>query len=189
MSNNNLTVSLLRGINIGGHRVIKMAELKEIYAGHDLQNISTYIVSGNVLCNFHHADSQESISDLEQLISNSIMKKYSFDVPVMIRTRKEFIDMYNNNPFLEGVPKSERGNLLHLTALSDHPNEELVDKLEKEREAYLPDEFRIVGRHIYLKLSNGAKTKLNNNFFEKNLKVFATQRNWRTITELVNMLK
>lgn len=47
-------IALLRGINVSGHKLIKMAELRTIFASMGLQQVETYIQSGNVLANQLH---------------------------------------------------------------------------------------------------------------------------------------
>ncbi|MGZ3625117.1 MAG: DUF1697 domain-containing protein, partial [Ktedonobacteraceae bacterium] len=42
-------VSLFRGINVGGNQLVKMDALKELHTSLDLQDIQTYIQSGNVV--------------------------------------------------------------------------------------------------------------------------------------------
>ena len=42
-------IALLRGINVGGKNKVPMAELKQVFAALNFQNISTYINSGNVI--------------------------------------------------------------------------------------------------------------------------------------------
>ena len=54
--------------------------------------------------------------------------------------------------------------------------------------SFLPDEFRLLGREVYLHCPNGyGKTKINNAFFERTLGVSATTRNWKTVTTLATM--
>ena len=42
-------VAFLRAINVGGHTIIKMADLKQIFESLGLENVQTYIQSGNVI--------------------------------------------------------------------------------------------------------------------------------------------
>lgn len=55
---------------------------------------------------------------------------------------------------------------------------------------YLPEEYVIDGRYIYLFVPNGyGRAKLNNNFFEDKLKVFGSTRNWKTVMALSEFAK
>ncbi len=42
-------IAMLRGINVGGQKIIKMGNLKSIFESLQFQNIKTYIQSGNVI--------------------------------------------------------------------------------------------------------------------------------------------
>ena len=42
-------ISILRGINVGGHRKIKMDDLKKMYADIKLKNAKSYVQSGNLV--------------------------------------------------------------------------------------------------------------------------------------------
>jgi len=173
-------LSILRGINVSGHRKVPMVELKTLYEELNFKNITTYIQSGNVVFNASNG------KDLSKQIEQKISKKYNFDVPIIIRTVDEMQNVLNNNPFL----KSKNIDLekLHITYLADNPLSENLDKIKTYN--YEPDLFHIIGKEIYLYCPNGyGNTKLNNAFFENKLKVTATTRNWRTTNELFKIMK
>ncbi len=44
-------IALLRGINVGGHKIIKMADLKQAFESIGLKQVKTYIQSGNIVFN------------------------------------------------------------------------------------------------------------------------------------------
>jgi uncharacterized protein (DUF1697 family) len=84
------------------------------------------------------------------------------------------------NPFVKGKKDPTK---LHVTFLAENPARAKVSKLDPERAE--PDEFRVVGRQVYLHCPNGyGRSKLTNAYFEKQLGVPATTRNWRTVTKL-----
>ncbi len=99
----------------------------------------------------------------------------------IIRSNAALHKILEDNPFLQdGNASPEK---LHVTFLSDIPEEKNVKSLEERN--FLPDEFRIMGREIFLHCPNGyGRTKLNNTFFESRLHVTATTRNWRTVQKL-----
>lgn len=173
-------IAILRGINVGGHRKILMADLKTLLAKNDLQNIATYIQSGNVVF-----DASKNAAELEQLISSLIKKQYDFDVPVMVRSQEEWRTVFEQNPFLlkdNSIPIDQ----LYVTFLGEEPTPE---NLTITNDFSFPnDEFKIVGRSVYILLGKKySDTKLTNTFFESKLKVTATSRNWKTVTKLVEM--
>ena len=78
-------VALLRGINVGGNAIIRMADLKTCVAelGHD--GVRTYIASGNVLF-----DSPErSAAKLDAALERAIERTFGLRVPVVVRSRRE----------------------------------------------------------------------------------------------------
>jgi uncharacterized protein (DUF1697 family) len=170
-------ISVLRGINVSGHRIIKMDALKQSYAELGFTNIHTYIQSGNVVFQLKKSGTLK----IESMIKNKILDVYGFDVPVIV---KEFMDLNNvikNNPFLD--IKNVDLSMLHVTFLSAIPEKSVFNKLKEVD--YSPDKFIIVDDIVYLYFPGGyGNTKLNNNFFENKLKVIATNRNWKTVNEL-----
>ena len=87
-------IALLRGINVGGHRVIKMADLKKAFESIGVKQVKTYIQSGNVVF-----ESEEEINFLKERIECAIKNVFDFDVPVMLRTNDEFINIIKKCPY------------------------------------------------------------------------------------------
>lgn len=173
-------ISILRGINVSGHKMIKMNELTLLYESLEFKNVKTYIQSGNVVFQTVGANAY----DLALRIEKKISEQFTFEVPVLVKEKNEMAYTVQNNPFL--LLKDKDVTKLHVTFLSHHPEKSNLDKINQGQ--YLPDEYIITGSLIYLYCPNGyGNTKLNNNFFESKLKVTATTRNWKTVIELMNM--
>lgn len=173
-------ISLLRGINVSGQKIIKMDALRKMYEGLGFISIQTYVQSGNVIFKAMEKDAKE----LETLIALEIEKEFGFNVPVIVFDVKTFQDIINNNPFArEGVKDKA---FLHVTFLAEVPNVfDEIKIIEKKDQA---EEIVIVSNVVYLYCPNGyGKTKLHNTFLEKKLKVPATTRNWKTCNELLSM--
>ena len=175
-------ISILRGINVSGQKMIKMKELKALYEGLGFENVRTYIQSGNVI--FEHKDKQHKA--LPKLIGEGISKNYGFEVPIVIRTVEEIEAVLYANPFLK--KEDVLMDRLYVTFLADEPQKEHLEKVKVYD--YPPEEFIILNKEVYLHCPTGyGEAKLNNNFFENKLKVTATTRNWRTVNELYKMAK
>ena len=173
-------ISILRGINVGGHKKIKMADLKALYLSIGLTEVVTYIQSGNVIFNTPSLNQDE----ISTLIADAIKEKYSFDVPVMIRTANAWESIIQKYPFSVNTLKNLTTVLV--TLLSDKPTEASVKTLMEY--VNTPDYLVIDEKNIYLYTPNGyGKTKLSNNFIEKKLKVKATTRNWKSILKLYEL--
>ena len=173
-------IALLRGINVSGHRMIKMEDLKNVLSELNFTNIRTYIQSGNIVFDSEKNDS----TYLEKQIEEKILNHFGFQVPVVIRTKSELNKIHDNNPFLR--KRSEPADKLHVTFFPEQPEKEYLKKIEGL--LFLPDEFMSSGREVYLLCPNGyGRTKLTNQFFENKLKLTATTRNWKTIETLLQM--
>ena len=175
-------ISILRGINVTGYNKILMTDLKSLYEGLGLQDVTTYIQSGNVL---FKTTKKVSIDALQTRISKAIMQQYDYDVPVIIRTIEEMENVIDKNPFIKGSLESDK---LYVTFLASEPTQEFVKQLTSTEQGV--DKFELIDREIYLYVPGGyGKTKLSNAFFEKKLKQQATTRNIKTIKKLAELGK
>jgi len=175
-------ISLLRGINIGGHKKIKMDSLRDGFSSLGYTNIKTYIQSGNIL----FCSKEEDKTKLEREISSMIMDKYGFDVPVLVLISDDLNEVITNNPFANSI--NHKKEFIHITFISNEVKEINYKEIESKKES--EDEYKIINKAIYLYLQKGyGNTKIHNNFFEKLLKTQATTRNWKTCLELLEMSK
>jgi uncharacterized protein (DUF1697 family) len=173
-------ISILRGINVSGHRMIKMKSLQVLYERLGFASVRTYIQSGNVV--FENAS--VATGRLEKMILEEILNSFGFEVPVIVLEREELYNISVLNDFIQ--ERGEDISKLHVTFLSLEPENRLLESIGNEK--YLPDEFHIRGKAVYLFCPNGyGNTKLSNSFFEKKLKVQATTRNWKTVVELLKL--
>ena len=179
----NTYISMLRGINVGGAKSIKMADLKDLYESLGFQDVTTYIQSGNVI--FHGKENNPPA--IRTAIVKAIQKKFGFDVTVIVRRPKELETVIRKSPFAKRKGIDER--MLHVTFLETKPDSALVKTLVPLA-ARSKDEYEVIGSEIYLHCPNAyGKTLLNNTFFEKHLKVAATTRNWNTVNTLFAMAR
>jgi len=116
-------VSLLRGINVGGHRKIRMADLKTMFTNIGLNNPVTYIQSGNVIFDSEIND----VEIIELLISKAILDTFGHQVPVLVKTSSNFDSIINNNPFYSDSVDTQK---LHFSFLSRVPDDLDVKKVE-----------------------------------------------------------
>lgn len=173
-------IAMLRGINVSGQKLIPMKELKALFEALGLRQVSTYIQSGNVLFQTEAADPAVLAAQIE----SSILERYQFHVPVLIRTPGELQAAMGRNPFLQqDKPDPDK---LHVTFLADEPDQGRINQVSKGR--YEPDQCLISGKEVFLYCPQGyGRTKLNNTFFESKLGVRATTRNLKTVRQLISM--
>ena len=171
-------VALLRGINLRQHNKISMAELRELFLALGCEDVATYVQSGNVV----FKSSATGTTALMQSIEERITRDLGLDVRVLVRTKRELAKIVAGNPFADRDPAK-----LHVTFLADAPDRARVQELgTKDAGA---DELRVAGREVYLHCPNGyGRSKLSNAWFETQLGVAATTRNWRTVTKLAELV-
>lgn len=176
----NTYISILRGINVSGQKLIKMDALKKAYENLGFQNVSTYVQSGNVIFSASGTEPEK----LEKMIYNQIEKDFGFEVPVMVLTVEKLKQVVDNNPFV--IDPAKDPAFLHVTFLSSKPGKYDSSAIEAKKQD--GEEISFTGEAVYLYCPNGyGRTKLNNNFLEAKLKVTATTRNWKTTNELLKM--
>lgn len=175
-------ISILRGINVGGHKMIKMEALKKMCLGLGFSNIKTYIQSGNIIF-------QTKITEVNKINKNlksAIENEFGFDVPVITLTETELENILNLNPFLNN--KSKKESFFYITFLSENPTKQNIENLKLID--FKNDKYKLIDKAIYLYCPDSfSNTKLTNNFLENKLKVIATTRNWKTTIELLTLAK
>ncbi len=85
-------VALLRGINVGGNAVIKMATLKNAFEKYGFQNITSYIQSGNIIFESDDKNSKEISEKLETNLSKDFhvnLRIVLMSLPQMKKVLKE----------------------------------------------------------------------------------------------------
>ncbi|MFZ1720443.1 MAG: DUF1697 domain-containing protein [Candidatus Moraniibacteriota bacterium] len=173
-------IALLRGINVNGQKLISMEKLRSLLEDLGLTGVTTYIQSGNVV--FQAGKVPPFV--LEKRIQTAIRDVFGFSVPVMVKTRAEWQEIISGNPFVGRKDIDE--SFLHVTLLSDTPNQGVMDEIMAGE--YGVDECILSGKVAYLYCPNGyGKTKLSNSFFEKQTKLIATTRNWKTVSKLLDL--
>jgi uncharacterized protein (DUF1697 family) len=175
-------IALLRGINVGGHKIIKMDQLRKAFEELGFENVATYVQSGNVV----FKSQKKASADLSRKIEEMLLRRFSMSVPVIVRTAEEIGAVLTKNPFLK-EPGTDVARL-HVTFLSLTPQKAAIKGLDAI--AAGPDRFHCHGQEIYLHCPNGfGGTKLSINAFEKVLAVGATTRNWNTLNKLYEMAR
>jgi uncharacterized protein (DUF1697 family) len=172
-------IALLRGINVGGHKIIKMADLRQLLETMGLAKVQTYIQSGNILF-----ESEMGSEQLSQQIEEQIRSTFNFAVPVILRTSTELYQIIDNCPF--PFDKLSAGESIHLSVLAELLTEEGINRLLNFQSDV--DEFQIEGKEIYVYFRQSILDSKLAVQFQK-LGVQSTMRNWKTINKLATMAK
>ncbi len=173
-------ISMLRGVNVGGHNKIKMDALRALYESLKLRDAQTYVQSGNAIFRTDERD----IPRLTKRIEDGIDRKFGFRPDVILRTAAEMREVIARNPF-EKRRGIEPSKLLVLFLASD-PGAEAREKVLQIK--CDPEELRIEGRELYIYFPNGVgRSKLSTAKLEKTLKTPGTGRNWNSVTKMLEM--
>ena len=171
-------IGLFRGINVGGHNILPMAELRRELELLNLKNVHTYIQSGNVVFD----STAKSASTIAENIERHIDLQFGFSPRLLILRHKELQMAVERNPFPEAVsdPKSLHFFFLATPAV-DH-DAAAIGRAQSPGERY-----QLTDRVFYLHAPDGiGRSKLAANA-EKYLGVVTTARNYRTVDKLLSM--
>ncbi|MFJ8065420.1 DUF1697 domain-containing protein [Psychrobacillus sp. NPDC096426] len=160
-------VALLRGINLGAKNKVDMKSLKLLFEEMDYENVRTYIQTGNVIFDNASYDAQQ--------LENVLRETYGFDIPVVVRSKKELEEIQQHPIFLK-----EQVYVMFLEREISDEQQALLDSL-------VDDEFAVWNRrNVIISLSkNYHQTKYTNAFFEKKLGMASTARNRNTVNKIV----
>lgn len=168
-------VALLRGVNLGSRNKVSMAALREILGRLGYDDVQTYLQSGNAVFR-----SGVRAAEIRKRVERALADDLGVDAAVVLRTAAELGRIVAANPFAE---REEDPKKLLVTFLTATPKAAAVRALDPN--AFAPDEFHVTRREVYLHCPNGyGRTKIGNAFFERELGVVGTNRNWRTVTAL-----
>jgi uncharacterized protein (DUF1697 family) len=173
-------VSMLRGINVGGNKLVKMDKLRHAVEALGFEQVKTYIQSGNVV----FKGAKQSSDKVSKQIEECILKNFGFPVSVISRTLDEIAEIVENNPLLKR--SSIDPEKLHVVFLSKAPSAAALKKLAEVTK--LPDQSCCVGKEVYLYLPNGvSQSSLWKTPLDRVLSVNVTTRNWKTVNRLHEM--
>lgn len=172
-------VALLRGINVGGNTMIKMAELKKSFESLGLENVVTYVNSGNLAFDSKKTAEKTLVRKLEGVID----KDFGKQLPVMVREQKEIPKIIAANPYAGEFESHKEMHVLFLR--EDIPKDKMQQLLDAAPDG---ERYYAIGRELYCHLPNGViDSRLGRSFVEKKLKLAVTGRNWRTVEKLAEL--
>ena len=173
-------IAFLRGINVGGHKPVKMEELGKAFAALGFQNIKTLLASGNVL---FEAAKPEAVDALAKKIEDELNRAFGHKTGVLLRSLKEIQDLARLDPFkkIKVTPQTR----LYVTFLSQKPKKALKAPYEPSGK-----DFKIlrVSNHdvcSVLTLSPNWGTTDSMAILDKEFGPEITTRNWKTIVKIL----
>lgn len=173
-------VAMLRGINVGGHKKIKMDQLRFSFEQLGFEHVQTYIQSGNVV----FKSAKASPAALCKKIEAKIVDDFGHSVSVVVRTADEMQQVITGNPFLK--QKGIDPEKLHVMFLSREPGADAVKQVASLTKGM--EQVRCVGQELYLYLPNGvSESFVMKKPVDRLLGVVTTMRNWKTVNTIHQM--
>jgi uncharacterized protein (DUF1697 family) len=174
-------VVLLRGINVGGNKRIKMGDLRNALTTAGIENPRTLLQSGNVV-----VESNADTAALADIVETTIQSTFGFQSTVIVRTADEIRDLLTNRPFT--AEQIEDGRFAHVGFCRDKPDRDGFEALQEAHEG--SEELKLVGREIFVYYPDGSgRSKVTNSVIEKHLATPTTSRNWNTVEKIGSMLE
>jgi uncharacterized protein (DUF1697 family) len=169
----NRYIAFLRAINVGGTTIISMSDLKRMFESFGLENVQTYIQTGNVIF-----DSDEpKASVLEERIENQLAEAFGKRIRLFVRTTREVAELVEICPF---APQD--GETVYVAILERKPDNTSIDALLSVRSK--ADDFAVIRKEVFILRRDRDMSVFSNNFIEKTLGVAGTTRNLTTIKKL-----
>ena len=170
-------VALLRGINVAGHKMVAMADLRDLLTDLGFADVRSLLQSGNLV----FRSRGRSCAEMERLLEVEAEKRLALRADFMVRTTREWEELVARNPFRDEAER-DPGHLLAML-LKDAPGEERVEAL---RGAIVGREtVRVEGRRAYLVYPDGVgRSRLTGALIERQLGTRGTARNWNTVLKL-----
>lgn len=169
-------VVLLRGVMPYGRNKVPMATLRTILSEAGLENVQTYIQTGNVI-----AKSELNRAEVEMLVHDAVRERIGAPVSAIARTAEQFKATFEQNPFTDVDSARVYFSLLH-----EYPSRERREKFLLTD--FSPDAVKLIDDTLYtLYNTKHSDSRFTNNFFERQLKVTSTSRNFNTMKKLVEL--
>ena len=169
-------VAFLRAINVGG-RVVKMAELRRHFEALGLQDVETFIASGNVIFTSRAKD----LTSLEKKIESRLRTSLGYEVATFVRTAEEVAALAEYKPF-DAARLASAGAFC--VGFLDRPLDAAASKALMAFKSDL-DDFHVKGREVFWLCKKGqGESTFTNTKMERALKVRGTFRGMNTVVRL-----
>jgi len=169
-------VLLLRGINVGGHKRIKMADLRALLEERGYTDVKTYLQSGNVVLS-----SGKQPATVRREVEQGITEALGHEVDVVVRTAEQLADTVANDPFA-GVRTDHRFH--QVVFLGADPDAAPIEALEATD--FAPERLVVRPGELHAWCPGGVNDSPLMKALTK-VRTTATARNWKTVEALLEM--
>ena len=173
-------VALLRGINVGGKNIVRMADLRAAFedAGHEA--VSTYIQSGNVLFK-----SDGPPAALERDIETMLESAFGLSLVVVVRSHRQLCNVVDRAPDGFGAaPDVHHSDVIFLKAPLTSRQALRAVELRDDVDQAWPGTGVLYFSRLSERLSQSRMSRIASTPQYQNM----TIRNWRTTTRLLSLL-
>lgn len=174
-------LALLRGINVGGNNIIRMADLKSFFEAMAFKDVSTYIQSGNVI----FRSGVKDIAGLTKEIEGRLSERFNYKSRVAVFTHQQIKKIVSEAPPDFGS-ESEKYKYDVLFLIEPLTAGELMKKVNPrvEVDRVYAGESTLYFSRLITKASQSRLTKIITIPEYKNI----TIRNWNTTTRLLELM-
>jgi uncharacterized protein (DUF1697 family) len=169
-------VALLRGINVGGHRRLPMADLRDLLTGLGYTDVATYVQSGNAVLDAATDDA----GAVAAAVSAAIRDRFALEVPTVVRSAERMRAVVAANP-LE-VPDPARFLVLFATEPFDTAALRALDL-----SAYPRERLAVTDTEAYTCHEEGIRFAKLPDVVAGHTAGTTTARNWRTVLRMLEM--
>lgn len=170
-------IALLRAINVGGHKPVPMADLRDLLTQLGFGEVQSLLQTGNLVFKSEATGGAQ----LERLLETEAKKRLKLDTDFFVRSAGDWRTIIARNPFRKEAERDPAH--LVVTFLKDAPDAKRVKALQAAITG--PEVVRAVGKHAFVTYPNGiGRSRVTIALIERKLGTRGTGRNWNTILKL-----
>lgn len=172
-----LRIALLRGVNVGGHKAVKMAALRQCLTEVGCTEVQTLLQSGNVV----FRSGRGAGVGLERWLEGVLEAQLGIRADIFVRTPEEWESVIEANPFRAEASR-DPARLIAM-CFKGKPASSAVDALRSGIAG--PERIHAAGRELYIVYPNGmGQSRLTTSLIDSKLGLRGTARNWNTVLKL-----
>lgn len=176
-----LTVALLRGVNVGGRKLVSMQALRGLCQDLGLGAPRSLLQSGNLV--FETGLSEPA---LETLLRSEAASRLGLATRFIIRSQADWRDLIDANPLID-LARADPSRFV-VFFLKSEPSDFSVQALQEAKTG--PETLRVDGRQLYIAYPDGiGRSRLTNAVIERRLGAVGTARNWNTVMKIASALE
>lgn len=170
-------IHLLRAVNVGGAK-LPMADLRALATSLGATDVSTYIASGNLIC-----EPPGDPAEFDRALEAAVQEQFGFFREVISRSHEELVAARAAHPFEVIVPKYS-----YVTFLAGMPTAEAIAKARTYETG--DDRWDVIGTEMHIRYAGGAgRPEMKDASIGRALGVPGTARNLNTVDKLIDLTR